>query len=189
MSYENSDHVYVNYGPCFIDTIFFFFFQYPMLNKATIDNDTPTPGYLFEDIISILFAMEFRLVLVFLQRHWRIQPLWTEPPSLPPHPHVERTRTRTFITFTGHIFPACKRHGTVSQLYLSPFTHASPKLVYLRWKWGIMSVKAMLSFCVLLKFSFVFTISKGNVLICIIYFSSVYFNSMTNRKEVISLAK
>lgn len=26
---------------------------YPMLNKATIDNDTPTPGYLFEDIIKL----------------------------------------------------------------------------------------------------------------------------------------
>ncbi|XP_042878150.1 AP-4 complex accessory subunit Tepsin-like [Penaeus japonicus] len=26
---------------------------YPLLNKATIDNDTPTPGYLFEDIIKL----------------------------------------------------------------------------------------------------------------------------------------
>lgn len=35
----------------------FFFFQYPLLNKATVDNDTPIPGYLFEEIISILLLL------------------------------------------------------------------------------------------------------------------------------------
>ncbi|KAG7162221.1 AP-4 complex accessory subunit Tepsin-like [Homarus americanus] len=57
----------VDYGAKFMHELYTFINQrnhsaeavgkYPLLNKATVDNDTPLPGYLFEEIISILLEI------------------------------------------------------------------------------------------------------------------------------------